>query len=332
MKRKIIFFVMLLALTSIVTMQSCKKEDPILPKAYEAAMPQTPAPASSAVVAFTGTGQKINLSWVGTATNAIKWDVYFGTASHPPLAASNVSTNAYTATITAGGKYYWQVETTDVNNVNTISPVWSFQVNSNPGVPALTVPANNAINVSSTAAMTWTCTDPESDALTYDVYLGTTATPAAVASGLTAASYTPALAYTTTYYWKVVAKDPYGGSATSAVGSFTTGAAPADPIVKFVGNYNCDEPAEAYNYGVSFTKVSSTVIKTTNYWNSGWTGNFTLDLTNLTYSMPFTTFQTGWTGIESGYINMTTGKMVGSYTIWQNGVISEQGVHTYTKL
>jgi len=103
------------------------------------------------------------------------------------------------------------------------------------------------------------------------------------------------------------------------------------PIDTFVGNYLADEPAESYNYGVSFIRVSTTAISTNNYWNSGWTGVFTIDFVNKTYSMPQTTWTQGYSGIESGTVDLITGKMVGNYTIYQNGAVAEQGVHTYTK-
>ncbi len=224
MKRKIIFSVMLLVLTGIIAMQSCKKS-PIEPKSYLAAMPETPVPVNDAIIAFTGANQAINLSWAGTATDAPKWTVYFGTSDSPDQVATNVTTNSYVAHIgTTGGVYFWQVSTTDKFNITTTSPVWSFDVNSAPAVPALTAPANNATGVSKASALTWTATDPQGDDLTFDVYVGTTATPGPVATGLTDATYSPTLAYSTTYYWKVVAKDPYGGVTSSAVNTFTTGA------------------------------------------------------------------------------------------------------------
>jgi hypothetical protein len=225
MKRKVIFSVMLLALTSIIAMQSCKKESPVAVTPLLAAMPTTPIPATAAIITFTGANQAVNLTWAGTATNAIKWSVYFGTSSTPPLVSSSVTTNAYTAHIgTTGGKYYWQVTTLDANNIPSASPVWNFVVHSAPTTPVLTTPANNAIAVSTTASLVWTGTDPEGFALTYDVYFGTTATPPVVASGISAATYAPTMAYSTVYYWKIVAHDPYGGVSTSAVNTFTTGA------------------------------------------------------------------------------------------------------------
>ena len=224
MKKTINIIVILLVLTSIITMQSCKKESPLTPVALLAAMPKTPVPATGTVIAFTAANQTVNLSWEGTATNTIKWDVYFGTSSTPPLVASNVTGNSYAAHIgTTGGVYYWQVQTIDANNIPSASAIWNFDVNSNPATPVLTTPANAATAVSTTVALVWTCTDPESDALTFDVYLGTTATPGVAASGIAVKTYSPTLAYNTTYYWKIIAHDSHGGvSAASAVNSFKT--------------------------------------------------------------------------------------------------------------
>jgi len=213
---------MLLIIPGLFTINSRKKYEQVKPTFYEAAMPDAPVPAVDGIVPFTGSGQKIDLSWTASATNAIKWDVYFGDNDAPDLVASGVTANAYTATVTKGGTYFWQVITTDANMVESDSPVWSFQVNSNPNTPALTAPANNATTVSSTAALTWTCTDPEADNLTFDVYFGTTATPGVVASGITALTYSPTMTYNTTYYWQIVAHDPYGGVSKSAVNTFKT--------------------------------------------------------------------------------------------------------------
>jgi hypothetical protein len=222
MKRKILFSVIMLTILGLFTMQSCKKEAPVKQTLYVAAMPSAPVPAVDEIIPFTGTGQQIVLQWTGTATNAVTWNVYFGDNDAPDQVATGLTVNTYTAHITKGGAYFWQVETTDANGIITRSPVWSFEVNSNPNVPALKTPANNAVAVSKTVALTWTATDPEEDDLTYDIYVGTTATPAVAASGLTSATYSPTLAYNTVYYWKVVAHDPFGGVSTSVVNKFTT--------------------------------------------------------------------------------------------------------------
>lgn len=320
----------MLTILGLFTMQSCKKEAPVVQTLYVAAMPSAPEPAVDAIIPFTGTGQQIVLSWTGTATNAVTWDVYFGGTDAPDKVAT-VTANTYTATITTGGTYFWQLITQDAQGLTTKSPVWSFEVNSNPNVPTTPVPTLNKINVSCNPNIQWAASDPEGDALTYDLYLGTAASPAAYSSGLadTSLLITATLLPNTVYYWKVVAHDPYGGVSTSPIWNFTTGAL---PVAKFVGNYNADEPAEAYSYPVSFAQLTATTIKTTNYWNSAWPATFTLDFTKLTYTMSSYTFSAGWTGEESGIIMPATGKMVGSYTLWLNGVVQEQGVHTYTHL
>jgi hypothetical protein len=130
-----------------------------------------------------------------------------------------------------------------------------------------------------------------------------------------------------TYHWYVLMTDAQGIVTTGPNCSFTV----FEPIGIFVGNFNCDEPAEAYSYGVSFTKTSDNTLKTTNYWNSAWTGIFTLNFTTNTYSMPLTVWGS-YSGQESGTINPSTGKMIGTYTIWHGTAVEETGVHTYTKL
>jgi hypothetical protein len=224
MKRTIIFSVMLLALTSIITLQSCTKSSVAPDVANNVGMPSVPVPSTGTVIAFTAPNQAVNLSWATSATSGPKWTVYFGKSSTPSAVASNLTTTTYTAKIgTTGGIYYWQVSSVDANGLTQNSPVWNFVVHSAPATPVLTTPANNATLVNSTtAALVWTCTDPEGFALTYDVYFGTTATPPVLTSGVSASTYTPTMAYNTVYYWKIVAHDPYGGVSTSAVFTFKT--------------------------------------------------------------------------------------------------------------
>ncbi len=84
-------------------------------------------------------------------------------------------------------------------------------------------PANNATDVPINTTLTWEAEDEDGDALTFDVYFGTSSNPPLVKSGISEKSYNPeTLEYGTTYYWKVVAKDGKGGIAESPVWKFTT--------------------------------------------------------------------------------------------------------------
>lgn len=332
MKNRYIIFLFSVVLLGIAAIQGCTKDEGAAPVAYQIAMPATPTPADNAVIPFTGTPVNINLTWEGTGSTTIKWAVFFGTTKNPPLVATGVTGNSFSVEATSGGQYYWAVVAVDQNNMTSPSNVWHIWVNSNPGVPALLSPDSASTDVSVTPKLKWEATDPDAgNTLTYDIYLDTASNPAIAFANVASSSFTvpSSLLATTKYYWKVVAKDGLGGVSESVVWSFTTG---QELINNLVGDYNADEPAEAYSYNVSFTKVNSTTIQTDNYWNSGWTGVFTVDLESLTYSMPVTDWGGGWTGTESGIVDLTTGTMTGAYTIWHNGAVAEQGVHTYTKL
>src|SRR4029077_3421884 len=91
-----------------------------------------------------------------------------------------------------------------------------------PAAPVLISPANLAPNVSVLPTLTWTAS---TEAVSYDVYFGTSSTPPFLAN-TTGLSFTPAtlsalLAPNTTYFWQVVARNG-AGTAPSAVFSFTT--------------------------------------------------------------------------------------------------------------
>jgi len=92
-------------------------------------------------------------------------------------------------------------------------------------------PDDGSTDNSVTSILHWECSDPDGDALTFDVYLGQSDPPSSVNTGQTAESYNPAtLAYNTEYYWKIVAEDPDGKTASSAVWSFTTMAQPSETV------------------------------------------------------------------------------------------------------
>lgn len=199
--------------------------------------------------------------------------------------------------------------------------------------PAVVAPLDAAtIKITGTTAeLKWNSTDADGDAVLCDVYFGTTESPALYKAGHNALSLTVPVEIGGTYYWKVTMKDKNGVMTYGPTWSFTI----YDPISIYLGDFNCDEPAEEYSYDVSFVKNSASAIQTDNYWNSGWKGVFTLDLVHNTYSMPSTTWSSGYFGEESGTIDPATGTMVGNYTIsrTKNGVttVIETGVHTYTK-
>lgn len=129
MKRKILFFVMMISLAGLFTMQSCKKDTAVPPKVYGSFTdPVILAPANGDFVSVTGT--TIDLKWESTDSEGDPqaWDVYFGTASNPPLVKSGYTSETYNVTVAKGNEYFWRVECKDANGVITRSSTWSFEV------------------------------------------------------------------------------------------------------------------------------------------------------------------------------------------------------------
>ena len=105
-------------------------------------------------------------------------------------------------------------------------------LNRAPSSPVNPSPANGASNQDTTLTLAWSCSDPDTgDTVRYDVYLGTMNPPSpAVASNLSASSLVVHnLNLSTTYYWRVTARDNHGATSQSSVWSFITGSTPNNP-------------------------------------------------------------------------------------------------------
>lgn len=105
--------------------------------------------------------------------------------------------------------------------------------NQNPTPPTSPSPGNGSTGVSTTPILSWnSSSDPDGDAVTYDVYLDTTSNPTTLKTpssiSVTQLQIT-ALSASTLYYWKVIAKDNRGGSNSGGPWSFTTQALANQP-------------------------------------------------------------------------------------------------------
>lgn len=142
----------------------------------------------------------------------------------------------YSEPLTRGADYQWTVLAGNADGWCGQTPEWwSFSVaedaqgNRDPEPPAAVYPPDGADYVPVDATLEWSCSDPDGDDLTYDVYLGLDPDLDAtdrVADDIGETSFQPEveLEFATLYYWKVVAYDGNGGDTenTSSTWSFQT--------------------------------------------------------------------------------------------------------------
>jgi hypothetical protein len=94
---------------------------------------------------------------------------------------------------------------------------------SEPIIDAPSAPAHGQGGVSITPLLRWKCTDPDRDAITFDVRFGKTSPPTAVSIGQSEIVYSPGtLDNDTKYYWRIAARDEHGATSSSDTWDFTT--------------------------------------------------------------------------------------------------------------
>jgi len=104
------------------------------------------------------------------------------------------------------------------------NPPPNIETNNPPTQPSNPSPNDRATNVSLNPTLSWDSSDPDGDTLTFDLYFGTDTTNLPLAAtNLATNTYEPGkLDYSTTYYWKVVAKDSKGNTIIGPLWHFTT--------------------------------------------------------------------------------------------------------------
>ena len=201
--------------------------------------PSVPSPHNYA----TNQPTTITLSWECSDPDgdAVTYDVYFGIDAS---SMTKVSINQSGSTLNIGDlrtlsyetTYYWKVVAKDSEGATTEGPEWKFTTQSNraPNAPSVPSPCNHATNQPTTITLSWECSDPDGDAVTYDVYFGTSSNSMTKVSINQSGSTLNiddlrTLSYETTYYWKVVAKDSEGATTEGPEWKFTTQSAPTSP-------------------------------------------------------------------------------------------------------
>jgi hypothetical protein len=157
-------------------------------------------------------------------TNAVgggTWSITNGTGS-ATISAGGVVTGVTTGSATV------------VYTIGTCSASTPINIITTPATVVGPNPANAATGVCFAGAgavnsISWTAS---ASATSYDVYFGAGSLPGTVTANVATNSYnTGLLAASTTYYWRIVARNSCGDAVTSATFTFTTAALSCDPIV-----------------------------------------------------------------------------------------------------
>jgi hypothetical protein len=190
-------------------------------------IPNEPSPGNNA----TAVDIHDNLSWTGgdpDAGDTVGYDVYFGLTSAPLKVASNQTGSSYQPALLNGNTtYYWMIVAWDNHDDSTAGPLWNFttdvQQNQPPNDPGSPSPSNGATGVSVNADLSWTGGDPDGDAVTYDVYFGSSSPPPILVGNQLGLSYDPGtLGFNTIYYWRIISWDNHSLNTTSQIWLFTT--------------------------------------------------------------------------------------------------------------
>jgi hypothetical protein len=162
---------------------------------------------------------------------------------------------------------------------------------------SLGTPSDGATNVPLSTTLHWLCSDPDGDALSYDIHVANTNPPPVTETALAVTNYGPmAMVGGTTFYWQVVATDPDGETTASPVWSFTT----LDTSVETISN-----PANPAGLATPTIGVQSTYTTTSATSSEGHAVEYQFNWADGTTSDWATATSANHTWTSGGTFNVT---------------------------
>ncbi|MEA3505269.1 MAG: FISUMP domain-containing protein [Bacteroidota bacterium] len=209
-------------ITKTVTVTTDSNQDPSTPTLI--------SPANGA----TDIALNIELNWTASDPEGdpLVFDVFLGTSASPELVQSNNTTTTYQTTgLEENTTYFWKITAKDSHGNSAHSVLRSFTtegdgpgINLPPNKPTNPYPETLDENQPINRTLSWSCSDPNGDALKYKVYFGTSQEAPMSAFDLSATFYNPGLLLKSTkYYWRIEASDPDGETTVGETWQFTTG-------------------------------------------------------------------------------------------------------------
>jgi len=157
----------------------------------------------------------------------LSYFIYFGTTTPPPLVASNHPTNSYAvSSLQNSMDYFWRIVARDSDGNQTSGPEWRFGtavgIEQRPDPPSNPSPAVASTGQSLTVTLSWECSDPQGDPLTYDIFFGDATMPLIAADHPTNSYEVTSLSQDKLYHWRIRAKDNQGHDRWGDIWWFTT--------------------------------------------------------------------------------------------------------------
>ncbi|NPA45478.1 MAG: hypothetical protein GXO49_08085 [Chlorobi bacterium] len=168
----------------------------------------------------------LTLDWtcVDNDSETLTYDLYYDTKTPPDLLASDLDTNSYSNfTAESQGKYYWKIVAKDEQGNQTESDIWTFSIkNLPPTMPENPSPEDNSVD-QTTTTISWECSEPDGEEISYDIYFGTSETPELIEENYTQKTYElQNIKGNQKYYWQIIAKDINGNEVTGPIWNFNT--------------------------------------------------------------------------------------------------------------
>ena len=201
---------------SLLSCGSSKKDDPkirLLPTTL--VFPEQNSACTSASI-NSPTTSTIEFKW-SPVDHAKSYTISIQDLSDLTMSTQTINRTSAAITLKRNNAYSWFITTTlDGSSAALKSEVWKFY---NPGPGATSFVPFQAENIypykgqmiyttTGKINLSWKGSDADNDILNYDVYFGTTTSPALIDSALTGTTLANvAIAPKTDYFWKVVTRD-----------------------------------------------------------------------------------------------------------------------------
>lgn len=186
--------------------------------------------ACTSGVAVSATESAVQFSWVASS-NTESYEFTIKNLLTNVSTSKTVTTNNTTATLLKDTPYSWfVVSKSSKTSTTTPSDTWKFynagdgKTNYAPFPAEIISPTNNQAISASGGKITldWNGTDTDNDIVNYDVYLGTTNSPALLQANVsTSILSNVSVNSATTYYWRVVTRDSKGNTSDSGLYRFS---------------------------------------------------------------------------------------------------------------